>query len=120
MYGLLGWDNIWPRYIFIAFKDVQIRFLAMHIINQKWSFDIFTVINVQKIFMEHDLYFILMIFGIKEKIDNFFDPYNVFLAIATNILQQLKTGFVIKGHTWAVRTDRALYENWRSGACASP
>ncbi len=34
---------------------------------------------------------ILMIFGIK--IDNF-DPYNVFLAIATNILQRLKTGFV--------------------------
>ncbi len=29
--------------------------------------------------------------------DNF-DPYNVFLAIATNIPQWLKTGFVLQGH----------------------
>ncbi len=29
--------------------------------------------------------------------DNF-DPYNVFLAIATNISQPLKTGFVLQGH----------------------
>ncbi len=42
------------------------KFLAMHITNQKLSFDIFTVENVQNIFMEHDLN-ILMIFGIKEK-----------------------------------------------------
>ncbi len=27
-----------------------------------------------------------------------FDPYNVFLAIATNILMLLKAGFVVKGH----------------------
>ncbi len=27
----------------IAFKIVQIKFLAMHITNQKFSFDIFTV-----------------------------------------------------------------------------
>ncbi len=40
----------------IAFKVVQIKFLAMHITNQKLSFDIFTVGNVQNIFMEHDLY----------------------------------------------------------------
>ncbi len=26
-----------------------------------------------------------------------FDPYNVLLAIATNILQRLKTGFVLQG-----------------------
>ncbi len=26
------------------------------------------------------------------------DPYNVFLAIATNIPQWLKTGFVLQGH----------------------
>ncbi len=38
----------------------------MHITNQKLSLDIFTVRNVQNIFMEHDLN-ILMIFGIKEK-----------------------------------------------------
>ncbi len=36
-----------------------------------------------------------MIFGIKE---NNFEPYNVFLAIATNIPQWLKTGFVVRGH----------------------
>ncbi len=47
----------------IIFKVVQMKFLAMHITNQKLSFDIFTVGNI---FMEHDLN-ILMIFGIKEK-----------------------------------------------------
>ncbi len=47
----------------IIFKVVQMKFLAMHITNQKLSFDIFTVHNI---FMEHDLN-ILMIFGIKEK-----------------------------------------------------
>ncbi len=39
-----------------AFKFVQIKFLAMHISNQKLSFDIFTVVNLQNIFMKHDLY----------------------------------------------------------------
>ncbi len=47
----------------IIFKVVQIKFLAMHINNQKLSFDIFTV---QNIFMEHD-FNILMIFGITEQ-----------------------------------------------------
>ncbi len=72
MYGLLGSDNIWPRYNYlkiwnlrvqknlniekIAFKLVRIKFLAMHITNQKLSFDTFTVGNLQNIFMEHDLY----------------------------------------------------------------
>ncbi len=59
----------------IAFKVVQMKFLAMHINNQKLSFDIFTVGNLQNIFMEHDLY-------LSVKIDNF-GPYNVFLAHAT-------------------------------------
>ncbi len=74
MYGLLGSDNIWPRYNYlkiwnlrvqkniniekIIFKVVQMKFLAMHITNQKLSFDIFTVGNLQNIFMEHDLYLI--------------------------------------------------------------
>ncbi len=31
----------------IAFKVVQIMFLTMHITNQKLSFDIFTVVNLQ-------------------------------------------------------------------------
>ncbi len=47
----------------IFFKLVQIKFLAMHINNQKFGFDIFTIGNVLNIFMEHDLN-ILMIFGI--------------------------------------------------------
>ncbi len=50
----------------ITFKVVQIKFVEMHITNQKLSFDLFTVRNVQNIFTEHDLN-ILMIFGIKEK-----------------------------------------------------
>ncbi len=36
----------------IIFKVVRMKFLAMHITNQKLSFDIFTVQNT---FMEHDL-----------------------------------------------------------------
>ncbi len=42
----------------ITFKVVQMKFLAMHITNQKLSFDIFTVRNLQNIFMEYDLYLI--------------------------------------------------------------
>ncbi len=45
----------------IIFKVVQMKFLAMHITNQKIRFDIFTVLNI---FMEHDRN-ILMIFVIK-------------------------------------------------------
>ncbi len=70
----------------IAFKVVQMKFLALHITNQKLSFDIFTVGNLQNIFMEHDLLLnILMIFGIKEKINNF-DPYNVGVWIFKPVL----------------------------------
>ncbi len=39
----------------IIFKVVQIKFLAMHITNQKLSFDIFRVGRLQNIFIEHDL-----------------------------------------------------------------
>ncbi len=35
----------------ITFKFVQIKFLAMHITNQKLHFDIFTVGHLQNIFM---------------------------------------------------------------------
>ncbi len=50
----------------IIFKVVQMKFLAVHINNQKLSFDIFTAGNLQNIFMQHDLN-ILMIFGINIK-----------------------------------------------------
>ncbi len=42
----------------IPYKVVQIKFLAMHITNRKLCFDIFTVGNLQNIFMEHDLYLV--------------------------------------------------------------
>ncbi len=67
MYGLLEYDylKIWNLRVQknlniekMAFKSVQIKFLAMHFTNQKLSFDIFTVGNLQNIFMEHDLYLI--------------------------------------------------------------
>ncbi len=63
----------------ITFKVVQIKFLAMHITNQKISFDIYgrTFKNIY-LHGTWSLLNILMIFGIKEKNYNF-DPYNVFL-----------------------------------------
>ncbi len=39
----------------ITFKAVQMKFLPMHVTNQKISFNIFMVGNLQNIFMEHDL-----------------------------------------------------------------
>ncbi len=38
----------------IIFKVVQMKFLAMYITNQKLCLDIFTVRNLQNIFMEHE------------------------------------------------------------------
>ncbi len=48
----------------ITFKVVKIKFLAMHITDQKLRFDIITVGNLQNIFMDHD-HASFMIFGIK-------------------------------------------------------
>ncbi len=42
----------------IIFKVVQMKSLAMHITNQKISFDIFTIGNLQNVFMVHDFYLI--------------------------------------------------------------
>ncbi len=42
----------------ITFKVTQMKFSAMHIINKKCSLDMFTVVNLQNIFMEHELYLI--------------------------------------------------------------
>ncbi len=61
----------------------------MHITNQKLSFDIFTV---QNILISND-------FWHKRKIYNF-DPYNVLLAIATNIPVLLMTASVLQGHIY--------------------
>ncbi len=52
----------------ITFKVVQMKFLAMHITNQKWSFDIFTEGKCTKyLHGTWSLLNILMILGIKEK-----------------------------------------------------
>ncbi len=51
----------------ITFKVVQMKFFAMHITNQKISFDRFTEGNVLNIFMEHD-FNMLMIFVIKKNL----------------------------------------------------
>ncbi len=58
--------------------------------------------NLLNIFMEHDLYLISYndFFGIKEKINNF-DPYNVLLAIITNIPVLLTTAFEVQVHICA-------------------
>jgi len=46
----------------IDLKVVQMKFLAMHITNQKLSFHIFMVVNLLNIFMELDLYLISKLF----------------------------------------------------------
>ncbi len=73
----------------IIFKVVQMKFLAMHITNQKLSFDIFTVriSSWNMILISND-------FWHKRKINNF-DSYNVLLAIATNTPPPV---FVLQAH----------------------
>ncbi len=45
-----------------------------------------------------------------------FDPYNVFLAIATNIPQRLKTGFVLQGHICVPKMNGGLTGlEWHEG-----
>ncbi len=70
MYGLLGWDNIWLRYNCLKFWNLRVQknlniekisfkvVLAMHIISQNLSFDIFKVGYLENIFTEHDPYLI--------------------------------------------------------------
>ncbi len=70
----------------ITFKVVQMKFLAMHINNQKFCFDTFTVQKISSwnmILISNDVWH-------KMKMYNF-DPYNVLLAIATNIAVLLMT-----------------------------
>ncbi len=74
MYGLLWLDNICPRYNYlkiwnlknpniekITLKVVQMKFLAMHITNQKLSLYIFTVGNLQNIFMGHEFHILMIL-----------------------------------------------------------
>ncbi len=109
MYGLLGSDiwnlKIWnlrvkkiiiPNIAQIIFTVIQIKFLAMHITKQKMWY-IYSRKFTKYLHGTWSLLNILMIFDIKI---NHFDPYNVLLAIATNIAMWLMTGFVVQGHIW--------------------
>ncbi len=67
----------------------------MHITNRIFYIYIFTVGNLQNIFMKYYLYFnILMIVCLKEK--SIILPYT--MAIATNIPMLLMIGFVVQDH----------------------
>ncbi len=76
----------------IAFKVVQMKFLAMHITNQKLGFDIFTV---GKLF---SLLNILMIFWHKKKKSKILTHTMYFWLLLSNIPVLLMTGFVVQGH----------------------
>ncbi len=71
------------------------KFLAMHINNQKLSFDIFMVRNLQNIFIEHDLN-ILIIFGIKENL--LFWPIQCIFDYCYKYTPAINTDFVLQGH----------------------
>ncbi len=66
----------------------------MHITDKKIQF---WYIYGRKFTKYLDWTWSLLDFWHKIKMYNF-DPYNVFLAIAINIPQLLKTGFVVQGH----------------------
>ncbi len=121
MYGLLRQDSSWQRYNYlkiwnikvqqtlyiekIAFKVVQMKFLAMHITNQKFSFDIFTVGNVQNILMENQSFW----------------PIQVLLAISKNISVRLKnTGFMVQGHKWIATVSRGNVKKQQAVNLGSP
>ncbi len=123
-----GCDNIWKSGIWgckknqyiekLAFK-VRMKFLAMHINNTKISFDIYGRKCTKYLHGSWSLLNILMIFGIKEK---HFEPYNVFLAIATNIPV---TGFVVQGHILHIllmikNNDSSPISHWSGWQIALP
>ncbi len=70
----------------------------MHITNQIKFWYIYSRKFTKYLHGTWSLHNVPRIFGIKEKNICNFDPYNVFLAIATNIPVQLMTGLVLQGH----------------------
>ncbi len=69
--------------------------------------------------MEHDVYLISYDFWHKRKIVNF-APYNVILAIATNILQRLKTGLVVQCYIYLSLNYWILYYISAKEMCQLP
>ncbi len=103
MYGLLGSDNIWPRYNYlniwnlrvqknrhiekITLKVVQMKFLAMDITNQKLRFNILHQ-EIHKSSWDMN------------KTHNKIWPIYSFVEYCYNIPLLLITGFVIQGHIY--------------------
>ncbi len=87
------------------------KFIAMHITNQKLSFYIFMVGNVLKIFMEHALN-ILMIFVIKEKC--IILTHIVLLSISTNIAVLRMTAFMLQDHIYMTLGTKQMMQMFQS------
>ncbi len=81
----------------ITFKVVQMKFLAMHITNQKLSFDIFMV-EMYKISSWNMNLNILMIFVIKEKC--IILTHTMYCCLLLQIAVLLMTAFVLQGHIY--------------------
>ncbi len=92
------------------------KFLAMHITNQKISFDILTVENLLNIVTEHDLN-ILMIFGIKEKW--IILTHTMYCCLFLQIyLSDLKTDSVLQGHiVFKLNVDRWFIRYVHNNTC---
>ncbi len=125
---IFGWDTtIWKSWIWgckknlntekITFKVVQMKFLAMHISNQKLSFYIFTVGKFTKCLHGSSFLNVLMIFGIKEKSIILTHTMN-FLAIATNITIYIPIYSYLRLVLWSRQSRSSLYAEYAS--CAGP
>ncbi len=95
---------------------VRMKFLAVHITNQKLSFDIFMVGNFLNIFMEHNIYLISFILKWDKTIlysfgiifgDNFDPPIQCIVGYCYKYL--IMTGFVIQGHIYFFKVKNINY-----------
>ncbi len=94
---LVCYENIWLRYNYLKICNLRVQKKKSYRENQFFWY-IYGKKFTKYLHGTRSLLNILMIFGIKKNYN--FDPHNVFLAIATNIPQRLKTGFVLQGHIY--------------------